>query len=384
MDATLLRLVAAQICLHGCLTGLRMAAPLWALREYDSAGLAGVMVALFAVSQVFLALPAGRFVDRHGLTRPIGLSVLLAFSGAAGAAIMPSIPTLVLGALLTGGASGLTIIALQRHIGRTARDPAERRQLFSWLAIGPSLSNVLGPLLAGVVIDQAGFQAAFAVLALLPLLTWLAARALPRAPGDYHGPATTRGRPWTLFQRPDFSRLLLVNWVLSTCWDVHTFMVPVIGHERGFSASAIGAILGAFAFATVVVRVVMPWLANHLRERQVLITALIVTALSFSFYPLLANPFAMGAASMVLGLALGSVQPMIMSALHQMVPPQRVGEAIALRLMVINASSVVMPLVFGAAGAALGATVVFWLVGTAATGGAWVARRVAEMPDAAE
>lgn len=384
MNATLIRLVVAQICLHGCLTGLRMAAPLWALREYDSASLAGVLVALFAVSQVFMALPAGRFVDRHGLTRPIGISVVLAGAGAAGAAIMPSITTLVLAGLLTGGASGLTIIALQRHIGRTAGDAAERRQMFSWLAIGPSVSNVVGPLLAGVVIDQAGFRAAFAVLALLPLMTWQAARGLPRTPSAGVTANSAPGRAWTLFRRPDFTRLLLVNWVLSTCWDVHTFMVPVIGHENGFSASAIGAVLGAFAFATVLVRVIMPWLAHRLRERQVLIAALLTTALLFSFYPLLFNPLAMGAASMVLGLALGSVQPMIMSALHQMVPPQRVGEAIALRLMVINASSVVMPLIFGAAGTAVGATLVFWLVGVAATGGAWVARGIEVIPEALE
>src|SRR3954470_23784056 len=118
MERQLPRLVAAQICIHGCMTGLRMAAPLWALRTYDSAMIAGILIALFAVSQVFFALPAGRFVDRHGLTRPIGISVLLACLGASVAALHPAVYTLALGALLTGGASGLTVIALQRHIGQ--------------------------------------------------------------------------------------------------------------------------------------------------------------------------------------------------------------------------------------------------------------------------
>jgi hypothetical protein len=36
MNLQLPRLVAAQVCIHGCLTGLRMAAPLWALRTNDS------------------------------------------------------------------------------------------------------------------------------------------------------------------------------------------------------------------------------------------------------------------------------------------------------------------------------------------------------------
>ena len=44
-------------------------------------------------------------------------------------------------------------------------------------------------------------------------------------------------------------------------------------------------------------------------------------------------PLAMGICSVLLGLALGSVQPMIMSMLHQITPEARHGEALGLRLM---------------------------------------------------
>ena len=54
---------------------------------------------------------------------------------------------------------------------------------------------------------------------------------------------------------------------------------------------------------------------------------------------------------------------MIMSVLHQITPEARQGEAIGLRLMVINASSVAMAILFGYAGAALGVAVVFSAVG---------------------
>ena len=49
-------------------------------------------------------------------------------------------------------------------------------------------------------------------------------------------------------------RLLLVNWLLSTSWDLHGFLLPILGHERSCRASAIGTILGAFAFAVAGVR----------------------------------------------------------------------------------------------------------------------------------
>ena len=61
MSAELARLIVAQICLHSCMTAMRMAAPLWALRQGHSAIAVGMLLALFALTQVFLALPAGRY-----------------------------------------------------------------------------------------------------------------------------------------------------------------------------------------------------------------------------------------------------------------------------------------------------------------------------------
>ena len=66
---------------------------------------------------------------------------------------------------------------------------------------------------------------------------------------------------------------------------------------------------------------------------------------------------------MLAGFALGSVQPMIMSTLHQITPHDRHGEALGLRLMTINASSVLMPMLFGSAGALVGVGSVFWASG---------------------
>ena len=56
-----------------------------------------------------------------------------------------SFPVLCLSALLTGGATGAASIALQRHVGRAAENPTQLKQVFSWLAIGPAISNFVGP-----------------------------------------------------------------------------------------------------------------------------------------------------------------------------------------------------------------------------------------------
>lgn len=54
MDVTLVRLIASQVCLHASMTGLRMAAPLLALREGHSASAIGILLALFSLAPVFL------------------------------------------------------------------------------------------------------------------------------------------------------------------------------------------------------------------------------------------------------------------------------------------------------------------------------------------
>ena len=65
-------------------------------------------------------------------------------------------------------------------------------------------------------------------------------------------------------------RLFVVNWLLSSSWDAHTFAVPVLGFERGFDASTIGLILGAFTLAVTAVRAVIPMLAHLSEIRQTL------------------------------------------------------------------------------------------------------------------
>lgn len=360
----LARLIAGQVCLHACMTGLRMAAPLMALRTGHSPVAVGVLLALFALAQVFLALPAGRFADRHGLKKPLKHAVQLATVGAALAVAWPVFGVLCVSALVCGAATGLAMIALQRHVGQLASDATQLRQVFSWMAMGPSLSNFLGPFLAGLLIDAHGFRAAYLLLALLPLLAWLCIRGANEHPRVGPANSVSNGSSWDLLRQSTFRRLMLVNWLLSSCWDVHTFMVPVIGHERGLSATAIGGILGGFALAATAIRVVLPWLASRLQEAKVIATAMVCTAVLFGLYPLVHSAWAMAGLSVLLGFALGAVQPMIMSTLHQITPPNRHGEALALRAMAINASSVLMPMLFGSLGAVLGVGGVFWLVGS--------------------
>ena len=378
---TLLALIIGQICLHSCMAGVRMAAPLQVLRQSHSAWAVGVLMGLFAAAPVVLALRAGRLADRHGYHRPLRVAVALTAIGGVFALLSTLWPAagfwlLCVAALFTGAGANVGLIAIQRTAGRSARDATELRRVFSWLGLAPALANVVGPVLAGTLIDVGGFRTAFGVLMALPLLgLWWARRVPVEVPAAR--PAGHRERSsWDLLRTPGLRRLLLVNWLLSASWDVHTFVVPILGHERHFSASAIGLVLGLFAAAVALVRLAIPVLAHRLSESQVLVGAMLCTGAVFAVYPLVRSAWVMALCAALLGLALGAVQPMIMTTLHQLTPHERHGEAIALRSMTINFSSAVMPLVFGLAGAALGAASLFWVMGAAVALGSVQARRI--------
>jgi len=374
----LVLLMVGQIALHAAMAGQRMATPLQALEAGHSAWTVGVLLALFAALPVLIAMPAGRMADRHGYHRPQRLAVGLSLFGVGCALAACWLPgwwqfgLQCVGAAASGAGTNVGVIVVLRAAGLLATDSTERMRVFSWLGMAFSGANVLGPVTAGFLIDLGGFAAAYGVLLAMPLVAvWVMGQVPVQA---RHAPPASRPAGtsrWALLATPGLKRLLFINWLLSASWDVHSFAVPVLGHARGYNASTIGLVLGVFTAAVTVVRFVIPLLAHRLQEVTVLRAAMVMTAGVFAIYPFAGTPWLMAGCATLLGLALGAVQPMIMSTLHQMTPPDRHGEAIAIRSMTINFSSSVMPLAFGLAGTALGPGAVFWLMGAAVGGGSW-------------
>lgn len=379
----LLWMIAAQVGVHSAMSGTRMAAPLEALTQGRGPLVAGLLLAMFALAPVALALPTGRLADRHGYHRPMRIAAVLTAVGA----LIPMITwwmnetlhawSLGAAALLCGAGANVCVIATQRTAGRSASNSVERVRVFSWLGIAPALANAVGPVLAGFAIDYAGYGAAYGVMAAGALLSLALLRRVP-ADAGVRVPRDRTLTPWSLLKGKSFMRLLAVNWLASASWDVHTFAVPVLGHERAYGASTIGLILASFTLSVTVVRFVIPMLASRLEEVRVIRGAMIGTALTLGAYPWMPGPWGMAACAVVLGLMLGSVQPMIMSTLMRITPDARHGEALALRSMALNTSGAAMPLIYGLFGSVVGAGALFWMMGAVVLIGQGVAQGLRE------
>ena len=166
----LLGLVVGQLGVHAVMAGLRLASSLQALREGHSAWAVGLLLALFAAAPVLISLPAGRLTDRLGYHRPVLLAVASTMLGALLAVLSTWLQgagqfgLLCAAAVLVGAGTNIGMLTIQRAAGLAANGSVERVRVFSWLGVAPPLSNVVGPVMVGFVIDAAGFRAAYLAL----------------------------------------------------------------------------------------------------------------------------------------------------------------------------------------------------------------------------
>jgi MFS family permease len=374
---TLAALIVLGICNHVTLSGARVAVSLDALARGASVATVGLLVALFALLPVFLAVSVGRLADHIGVRRPMLWGSAGVAAGAALPFALPGLPALFAAAALIGGSFTLFQVPAQRATGDLAEGP-DRAAGFSHLALGYSVSGFVGPLVAGIAIDRLGFRPAFALLAALPLLPVAALAAgrlaLPRRRAEEARPAS--GGMLELVRIPALRRLFAINAAFALGWDLHTIFVPIYGAGLGLPAAAIGGILSSFAAATFVVRLAVPWLGRRVSEARLLTVALGSAAIVFLAFPFVGSAWALAALSFVLGLGLGSGQPVVLSLLHEHAPAGRVGEVVGVRMSLIQSMAVAVPLVFGALGTSLGLVPVFWAVGVGLGASGWYARRV--------
>jgi MFS family permease len=297
--------------------------------------------------------------------------------GAALPALWPGLPALYVAATLIGASFMTFQVATQYATGELS-GPDARAEGYSLLALGYSLSSFAGPLVTGFVIDHWGFRSAYALLVVFPLVPIVALAAgrvgLPRASRGRES-AGPGGGVLSLLMHAKLRRVFALNVLFALAWDLHTIFVPVYGASTGLSASQVGMVLSSFALATFSVRLAMPLIARRFGEYEVLTAALFVAAVAYCGFPFTTGAATMMALSFALGLGLGSGQPMVMSLLYTHAPPGRMGEAAGVRMSVVQSMAVAVPLVFGALGATVGLTPVFWAVGACLAGGGYLARR---------
>lgn len=355
------QLILVSLTAHIALAGSRITTSLYALSLHASEFTVGILIALFSLFPMVFAVPMGRLIDRSGIVKPMLGGCIAMGVGCLLPGMMSGLPVLHLATILIGTGFMVIQVASQHTVG--AMSGADQRAAnYSWLALGFSISGFCGPVLAGFIIDHAAYRVAylafggFALLA-LALIVFGGIGQIRVLPADEASPSASA---LELLRDSEMRRIYIVGTLLSSAWDLFTFVLPIHGARSGFAASTIGLILGCFSAATFIVRLAMPWISRRLSEWQVLAAALVLAALCYAVFPFMRQPLSLMVVAAILGMAVGSSQPNMLALLHHAAPAGRAAEAVGIRVTIGNACQVMLPLAFGGAGAALGMPVVFW------------------------
>jgi MFS family permease len=140
---------------------------------------ASIVLSAYFVTYALLLWPGGMLVDRFGARRIALLGLLLFALGAAVGAVAPSVGVLIGTRVIQGAGAGL--VSPAALAGAVSGFPAERRgtALGIWGA-SAGVSNLLGPLMGGVLTVALGWRADWWALVPMALVSaWAILRVLP-------------------------------------------------------------------------------------------------------------------------------------------------------------------------------------------------------------
>ena len=267
-------------------------------------------------------------------------------------------------------------VSVQHLIGSIG-EGVQRTRNYSIFSLGVALTALLGPTTAGFAIDAIGHRSTYLLLALLPTLPILMLIVFPRLLPPPHAKQKPKSEHRTadLLGNVPLRRVLVTAGIIETGLELFNFFLPIYARRLGFSASEIGIIMGTFASALLVVRTFMPALVRRSSEERVLSGSLYLAAATCLVFPFVSAFAALLAVSFVLGLGLGCGSPLSLVLAYNRSPPGRAGEGIGVRQTVNKVTEMVMPVIFGSLGTAIGMGPVFWMDGFMLAVGAWLIGR---------
>jgi predicted MFS family arabinose efflux permease len=363
--------------IHACYMGSRVVVSLLALKLGASPMLIGVLVAFYALAPMLMGVYAGRLADRKGMRIPLFIGSICTAVAMFCGYFWQQLPGLFATALLMGVAFVFHNVSIQNLTGSYGH-PERQSRNFSSLTISYSVSTFFGSVIAGFSIDYAGFGWAFlsfALLTILPITMLIFCPQFARSPNQSENVDKSERRALDLLRDPPLRRFVVMSGLMTAAYELYGFYMPIHAHSAGLSASAIGMILATYAIATFISRFLLPFITRRMLPNEVMFWFMLLSAFGFLFLPVLNTFYLLALASFFVGIGSGVGPPLSMMMSYNRSPPGRTGEVTGLRLTVNNISRVVIPLVTGTLGAALGSAPVFWMNAGILATISWLSRR---------
>jgi MFS family permease len=340
----------ALVCLSGGVaaigaTMLGLLVPLVALRFGATPAGIGLLIASAYVLPLGLAMPMGAMVDRWGARRVMRFGLATSAFATLPMALAPSLTTLVV-AHVAGSLSHLLCIVGSQALIAALGEGRGRESAYGWFTTSLAASQMLGPLLAGLLLDARGPGFPFLVMAVLQgaaLLITLPTRVKGRAevvPPPFKWAAAPR-----LLSDRTVTLAMLTSSAAVWAMAVTSAFLPVRLDQLAIPAVVIGGLMSLRGLAAVVIRPQMSALITLLggRERTVLLTLLAIAA-SLVGVGLSDSVIFIGLWLALFGAGTGLSQPVSIVMVADRVAAQERGAALGLRLMGNQVAQLLAPI----------------------------------------
>lgn len=353
----------------------------------------GLVTAAYAVLPLATAMWLGRMTDRvRDLRTMVIAGALVLALGAGGLAVAPTVALVAAASALLGMGHLLFTIAGQSAVARfSPEDQLDKG--FGWFTAAFSAGQLLGPLLAGLLLGSGNDVDSPERVADITLSLWLGAglsllvvplmllrlratgvergRAGADDAGDVPAPVTgelevvqdpvPRASMIRILRVPGIPSHMLASLSLLAMLDILTAFLPLVGERAGVSPAWIGVLLAVRGGASILSRVLLPWLAHRMSRRALLLVSLYGAGVALAAPPLVITvPWLAALFLFVGGFCLGLGQPITMTLVSTAVPSTWRGSALAVRLVGNRAGQVAMPLLAGLVAAPLGPAGAIW------------------------
>lgn len=348
-------------------TMLLLAVPLRAMELGASPSLIGVILSAPYLLPLVFAIPLGGIVTRMGAQRVFFVGAIGMMLGPWLSLGAPTFTGLIATQVVIGLAHVVMVIAAQSVVAGLGRGRALERY-FGWYTMCLSGGQLVGPLLAGRMIDALTMDWVFAVIGTIPAIGLISscyftgnARCGHSTPNSLLG---YRAQALLLKTNVGVQMSIAVTVAALFALGAHAAFLPVYLETLTFSATLIGVLISLRALAAMLIRPFMSQVIQGLGGRsKTLIASVGAVAMGMMWTGLTSNVVVLAMLALLVGLGTGISQPLSMVILAEHVHPEQRSSALGMRLMGNRGAQVLAPLLLGLLAEAVGFTLTFLIAG---------------------
>ena len=338
--------------------------PLLLLDLKATPSLLGIVLSVSTVGSLLIAVPGGHLAKYWGTRKLMFRAGLISVLSALFLAAFPTVLGLFIGLVILEIGKILFIIGAQAHVS-TLGEGRDLSLDFGWYGTAVAIGQMLGPLIAGLVIDHAGHQITWIVIAAFGVLM---IAILPRIlspgtvdPAETEDPAQEKRKKNLRYYLNTYAVIaILASFAVIFADGARTTFFPVLLNDFGYSATVIGFFLSLRGLVSMSVRFFMGRLVKFLGGRfPALLFAIFIMAVGIATTPFCKGLVLLSASAILIGIGIGLALPLSMATVSEGVDPEDRGVAMGIRLTGNRLAQVINPVCFGLVAESFGLSISF-------------------------